>query len=328
MTNLLLAIAALALGFVILVKGANWLVDGAVAIARRLHISPLIVGLTIVAFGTSAPELAVNMLASASGATQIVFGNIIGSNIANIGLILGIAALIRPIKVHSEVLVREIPLMILGSLVLLIMVADRWLDSQPALISRSDGLIMLAFFAIFFYALIITAVRQRHDASSGGNDKVKESQKLNTKRSVLMVLMGLAALIIGGRLVVDQAATLARLAGWSEAFIGLTIVAIGTSLPELVTSIVAARKGESDIALGNVVGSNIFNILFILGLSAVIHPIASPEMATVDVGVMIGFAILVWMFATTDKLRIIKRWHGGTLLGLFALYMVFLCIRG
>lgn len=326
MSHPLVALVLLIVGFAALLKGADWLVGGAVALAKRFGISPLIIGLTVIAFGTSLPELVVSIFSSAHGSDAVAFGNVVGSNIANIGLILGLTAMIRLIKVKSQAITKEIPFMILSAVVLLILSSDQLLGDGSSVLSRGDGLILLAFFVVFFYTLIMTAMRQRHDAAS--RDYQREEQRIlqSVPTSAGFIFLGLLGLVLGGQLVVDSAVTLARWAGWSEAFIGLTVVAIGTSLPELVTSVVAARKGEADVALGNVVGSNIFNTLLILGVASTIRPIRPPMAAGVDMMVVIGLSILVWMFSFSNKHRI-TRWQGTWMVALYGTYLAFLLIR-
>ena len=254
------------IGFVFLIKGADLLVDGAGSLAKRLGVSDLIIGLTIVSFGTSAPELTVNIIASLKGASDVGIGNIIGSNIANILLILGVAAMIYPLKIKRELTWKEIPLNFLAVFVLFLLANDVLLDGEPfSILSRIDGLVLMSFFAIFLYYTAQLAFTEKTGIEKGPSRPLW--------LSLVMVLVGAIGLAYGGQWVVDGATTIARLLGLSESFIGLTIVAIGTSLPELATSAIAAYKHNTDIAVGNVVGSNIFNIFWVLGLSAVIRPL-------------------------------------------------------
>jgi len=322
-----IAVLVLLIGFAVLLKSADWLVTGAVAVARRMRISPLVVGLTVVAFGTSAPELVVNITAAMSGTDALAFGNIVGSNIVNIGLILGLAAVIRPIRAHSQAIVREIPFMILSAAVLLFVAADGFFDGGQSVISRSDGLVLISMFSVFLYALLLTALRQRNPDVEAEFDEYERARTKSVTRASAMIITGLAGLILGGQAVVSAAVDIARLAGMSEAFIGLTIVAIGTSLPELVTSVVAARKGESDVALGNIVGSNIFNVVFILGTTAVIRPVTPPPAFGIDLSLMIAFSLLVWIFAYSHR-RTVTRMEGMTFVALYVFYVTFLVVRG
>ncbi|QQX79874.1 calcium/sodium antiporter [Shewanella sp. KX20019] len=294
-------------GFVILTVGAESLVRGASNIALKLGLSPLIIGLTIVAFGTSAPELAVSIKSAVAGNSGIALGNVIGSNIANIGLILGITALIRPIKIESQMVKRDIPIMIAASVLFWGLLLDGGL-------SFTDGAILSALLIAYLSYSYFTAEKQAPAEDTEEN----QSQWL----SILFIIVGISMLVGGGILFVDGAVALAQSFGISEIIIGLTIVAIGTSMPELVTSIVAALKGQSDIAIGNVVGSNLFNILGILGVTAVIHPIIGNDINSLDWLVMIGLAALLLPFAYTG-LRIGRR-EGSILVLSYLLYIGYL----
>ncbi|MGI2136204.1 calcium/sodium antiporter [Shewanella baltica] len=295
-------------GFIILTLGAEALVRGASAIALRLGITPLIIGLTIVAFGTSAPELAVSVKSALAGNSGIALGNVIGSNIANIGLILAITALIRPIQVQSQVVKRDIPLMILASMLF-------WgllLDGELSLI---DGVVLLS---LLFGYLTFSYISSKNSK----NEEEIEAGPNNPLLSGLFILVGISMLVGGGILFVNGAVDLAKTFGVSEVIIGLTIVAIGTSMPELVTSVIAALKGQSDIAIGNVVGSNLFNILGILGVTAIVHPVSSVGFQPFDFMVMLALAIVILPFAWTG-LRIGRR-EGSVLLLTYLGYMGYL----
>lgn len=295
-------------GFIILTLGAEALVRGASAIALRLGITPLIIGLTIVAFGTSAPELAVSVKSALAGNSGIALGNVIGSNIANIGLILAITALIRPIQVQSQVVKRDIPLMILASMLF-------WgllLDGELSLI---DGVVLLS---LLFGYLTFSYISSKNS----NNEEEIEAGPNNPLLSGLFILVGISMLVGGGILFVNGAVDLAKTFGVSEVIIGLTIVAIGTSMPELVTSVIAALKGQSDIAIGNVVGSNLFNILGILGVTAIVHPVSSLGFQPFDFMVMLALAIVILPFAWTG-LRIGRR-EGSVLLLTYLGYMGYL----
>ncbi|MGI2065865.1 calcium/sodium antiporter [Shewanella sp. MF08487] len=287
-------------GFIILTLGAEALVRGASSIALRLGITPLIIGLTIVAFGTSAPELAVSVKSALAGNSGIALGNVIGSNIANIGLILAITALIRPIQVQSQVVKRDIPLMILASMLF-------WgllLDGELSLI---DGVVLLS--------LLIGYLAFSYVSSKNSNEEEEiEAGPNNPLLSALFIVVGISMLVGGGILFVNGAVDLAKTFGVSEVIIGLTIVAIGTSMPELVTSVIAALKGQSDIAIGNIVGSNLFNILGILGITAIVQPVSSLGFQSVDFIVMLAFAVIILPFAWTG-LRIGRREGSVLLLG-------------
>ncbi|WP_299008524.1 calcium/sodium antiporter [uncultured Shewanella sp.] len=276
-------------GFLILTLGAEALVRGASAIALRLGVAPLIIGLTIVAFGTSAPELAVSLKAALAGNSGLAIGNVIGSNIANIGLILAITALIKPIRVESQMVKRDIPLMIMASMLF-------WWLLLDGELSLWDGALLASLLSIY---LGYSYISSRKENNLCDNSELVNQQPQHLMLSLLFVGTGIAMLVGGGILFVDGAITLAKHFGISEIVIGLTIVAIGTSMPELVTSVVAARKGHSDIAIGNVVGSNIFNILGILGVTAIIHPISAEGMKTIDFSVMLMLAVMTLPFAWT-----------------------------
>ncbi len=304
-------------GFVLLVKGADLLVNGASAIARRLNISDLTIGLTVVAFGTSAPELSVNTLAAVSGSTDIAVGNILGSNIANILLILGVAALISPLKVTSETVWREIPMNLLAAMVVAVVANDLLISGKAtSSIDRSDGLLLLCFFTIFLYTTISSALRlDRADVKI-------DIRQMGLLKAAIFIVMGLAGLIFGGHWIVTGSTAIARVWGVSEALIGLTVVAVGTSLPELATSAVAAYRGNTDIAVGNVVGSNIFNIFFILGVSAVIHPLQMAQGVNRDIGAVFFAGLLLFVAMFTGKRRyLLDRWEGICLLLIYAGYV-------
>ncbi len=318
----MLNILLLAAGFVVLIYGANKLVDAASDLALRLKVPPIVIGLTIVAFGTSAPELSVNLIAAARHSTDIALGNIIGSNILNILLILGISSAIAPLAVKSNTTWIEIPLASLSALVVLAMVSDIWLDQAgQGLISRSDGIILLFFFIIFL-------VYNFQLARKGiGEEEAPETKLYSLPMAVFYILFGLALLVLGGRLIVDNAVALARLAGLSERLIGLTVVSIGTSLPELATSIVAARKKSTDLAIGNVVGSNIFNVFLVLGLSSIVYPIPISGGNIFDILVNILASALLFIFLFTGKGRRLERWEGILFVLLYLAYLIWLILQ-
>ncbi|MCL1124609.1 calcium/sodium antiporter [Shewanella surugensis] len=293
-------------GFLILTLGAEALVRGASAIALRLGVAPLIIGLTIVAFGTSTPELAVSLKAALEGNSGLALGNVIGSNIANIGLILAITALIKPIQVKSQMVKRDIPLMIMASMLF-------WWLLHDGELSLWDGALLASLLSIY---LGYSYISSRKDNNECDNSELIDHRRQHVLLSLLFVFVGIGMLVGGGILFVDGAITLAKQFGISQIVIGLTIVAIGTSMPELVTSVVAARKGHSDIAIGNVVGSNIFNILGILGVTAIIHPISAAGMKTIDFSVMLMLAVITLPFAWTGY-RIGRREGILLLLGYF-----------
>lgn len=310
------------IGFAFLIKGADWLVSGASSLASRLGVSALVIGLTIVAFGTSAPELTVNLLASVQGNTDIAIGNIIGSNIANILLILGISAIIYPLAVQKGTVWREIPFALLAVLVVGVMANDALFDgASSSALSRIDGIVLMFFFIIFLYYIFSIS-------KSVTNDSDETVEVLSITKSLIMISGGLVGLVIGGKWIVDGAVLFATQLGVSEALIGLTVVAIGTSLPELATSAVAAYKKNVDIAVGNVVGSNIFNIFWILGVSSSISPLPFSTKLSFDVWVVIITTIVLFLALFVGKKHVIERWQGGLFVGFYIMYIVFLVIRG
>ena len=313
----------LLLGFLLLIKGAELLVDGASAIARRFNVSDLVIGLTVVAFGTSTPELFVNIVASASGNTDIAIGNVLGSNICNIFLILGISAIIYPLSVSKGSVWKEIPFSLLAAIVLGLMANDRLIDKNSAsLVTRIDGLVLLAFFTIFLYYSFGIA------KAIEGMDEHVPVKTLGLAKSSMLVIAGLIGLALGGKWIVDGAVGIAKNIGMSEALVGLTVVAVGTSLPELATSAVAAYKKNVEIAVGNVVGSNIFNIFFVLGISSTIKPLPFHSKSNWDVAVVIAASLLLFLAMFTGKKHSLDRWEGIVFLFLYGGYIVFLIIKG
>lgn len=305
---MLIQVLLLIAGFILLVKGADWFVDGASAIAEKLKIPQLIIGLTIVAMGTSAPEAAVSISAALKGNADITIGNIVGSNIMNILIILGLSAAITPIAVEQSTIRRDMPFL-LGISLLLIM--QGWDGS----ITRFDGLIMLVLFAAYLIFLLVKARQQPQQ------DSINAIQR--SFWQIPLTVIGLAAIVIGSNMAVDAACAIARLLGISERFIGLTIVALGTSLPELFTSVIAARKGNADIAIGNIIGSNVFNILFVVGLSAVIVPV--PFAAAFRFDSVVSIAAAVFLLICCARSSSLKRWHGILMLaGYLAYFMIIL----
>lgn len=305
-------------GFIIIIKGADFLVDGSSSLARRLKISDLAIGLTVVAFGTSTPELFVNVIASLKGNTDIAIANVLGSNIANILLILGVSSIIRPLSVTKGTVWKEIPFSLLAAIVLGLMANDRFIDKNGvSILTRIDGLVLMSFFVIFLYYSFSIA------KEIDGMDNQIPSKEYGLMKSVMRVALGLAGLAFGAQWVVDGAIRLALKFGISQTLIGLTIVALGTSLPELATSTVAAYKGNADIAVGNVVGSNIFNIFFVLGVSGTINPIPFHGRNNIDIGMVIFASLLLFTFMFTGKKRSIDRWEGILSLVLYGVYLVF-----
>jgi len=305
-------------GFVLLIKGADLLVDGASAISRRYGISDLVIGLTVVAFGTSTPELFVNISASLQGSTGIAIGNVLGSNIANILLILGFAALIHPLRVTRGTVWREIPFSLLAALALWAAANDNLIDGWAySDISRSDGLIFLMFFAIFMYYTASIA----HSGDNHLNGEPLHQRGIG--KSVLFMISGLIGLMLGGKWIVDGAVHIASTLGMDEALVGLTLVAVGTSLPELATSAMAAYKGNVEMAVGNVVGSNIFNIFFVLAISSIIKPLAFDAASNMDIGMVVLASFILFAAMFSGKRQSLDRWEGVLLLGTFAAYMTF-----
>lgn len=307
-------------GFVALIYGANALVDAASSLAARWGVPSIVIGLTIVAFGTSAPELVVNVFAATTGSTDMVLGNVLGSNIFNVLGILGISALIFPLTVKSNTTWIEIPLSLLAAICVLVVASDVFLDGSGSnLISRSDGVILLLFFLVFLvYNLVV--------AKSGGADEEIETKDYSTWKAVLFIILGLAGLVIGGRLIVTSAVSIAEVIGLSERVIGLTVVSIGTSLPELATSIIAVRKKNVDIAIGNVVGSNIFNIFLILGISGTVVPLAINPDSLFDIMVNILTGLLLFIFVFTGRGRKVERWEGAVFVISYIAYVTYLII--
>lgn len=325
---MLLNILLIVLGLVVLIAGAEGLVRGAASLAAKLKISPLVIGLTVVSFGTSAPELTVNMLSAMNGSSDLAIGNIVGSNIANILLILGISSLIVPLTVKGTTVWKEIPLALLGVCLLFVMGNDNLFDQVPFdAVTRTDGIVLMSLMAIFMYYIfgMSRAEREKKDADA---DVDEDIATYSVPISILMTVVGLAGLIIGGRMLVTAAVAIAQAAGLSESLIGLTIVGVGTSLPELATSVVAAIKRQADIAIGNVVGSNIFNIFWILGLTGTILQLPFNSAINVDVLVSIGATLLLFAFMFLGKKHMLTRWEGGSFLVLYAGYLVYLVQRG
>jgi cation:H+ antiporter len=312
----MLAVLLLIGGFVLLVFGASWLVDGSAALARRYHIPNMVIGLTIVAFGTSSPELVVSVLAATQHNSAIALGNVVGSNVFNIGAILGITALIRPIVVKNNTTWIEIPMSGLSALVLLIVgLGSLYFDRAPEdVITRTEGALCLCFFAIFLVYNLISI-------KGNGVKTDLDIKSLPLYKSVLMVAAGLVMLYFGGRFSVNGATSLARLLGISEKVIAVTIISAGTSLPELVTSIIAARKKNLDMAIGNVVGSNIFNVFLILGLAALIDPVTVGRSSHPDIYFNLILSILLFVFIFTFKGRKLDRWEGLVLVLMYLFYI-------
>lgn len=311
------------LGFVVMIKGADLLVDGAASIAKRFNISNLVIGLTVVSFGTSAPELVVNIIASLNGSTDIAIGNILGSNIANILLILGVSALIFPLTVHKNTVKKEIPYSFFVCLILAVLVGDIIFDGAPeGILTRIDGLVLIALFGVFVY---YTYKISRENNEGSDDVEIKEMSVL--KASTLIVL-GIIGLVFGGQWIVDGAVVMATSLGMSESFIGLTVIAVGTSLPELATSAVAAYKRNTDIAIGNVVGSNIFNVTWILGVSSLINPLVFNSHNMLDLGVVLFATFLLVILIFAGRMYTLTKVEGSIFILLYAGYIAFLVYEG
>ena len=313
---MIIQILLLIVGFVLLIKGADIFVDGASSTAQNFKISKLLIGLTIVAFGTSAPELAVSIKALASNSSDMVLGNVIGSNITNILLILGVAAVISPLTIKDNTVKKEIPLCILISLLLVSQFTDIILDHNSInQITRSDAFAIILVFAVFLY-YIITLTLKKEKTDKEIDD---EKPKFGLLKSLLFIIIGLAGIVFGSNLVVESASKIARFLGWSDRLISLTIIAFGTSLPELVTTIVSSLKGEQDILVGNIIGSNIFNICMVLGVPvAIFGGISASNFQNTDLIFLILSTIMLYIFSKTK--RKITRFNGILMLLAFAIY--------
>lgn len=311
---MILNILFLIIGFVLLIKGADIFVDGASSTAQNFKVPKMLIGLTIVAFGTSAPEFAVSMSALASNSTDMVLGNVIGSNIMNILLILGIAAVICPINIKDNTVRKELPLSLLISTLLVVIFLDvKLANASINQITRSDAIVILLFFTVFIYYLITLATKRKHLFEH------KEKPKFKLFTSILLVILGIAGIIIGSELVVNNASSIAKTIGLSERLISLTIIAFGTSLPELVTTIVSSKKGEQDLLIGNIIGSNIFNICVVLGIPVAIFGTITPtSFEVLDLIMLLVSSFTLFLFATTS--RKVTRLEGSMLLLLFVIY--------
>lgn len=316
----MLSFVMLVIGFVLLVWGADKFVEGASALARKMGVSPLLVGLTIVAFGTSMPELAVSVTAALRGANEIAVGNVVGSNMFNLLVVAGFSAVICPLVMDKMLLRRDWPLSIFAAVLLLVAIAP------DHVIARWEGAVLLVIFAVILSRQIKAALNDRAQLAAAEAEAAEEAAEM-TKSPVMIwvnIVLGLACIVLGGQLAVNGATGIARMFGLSETLIGLTIVAIGTSLPELVTSIVAARKGQNEIAMGNVIGSNLFNILLILGVSAVITPIPVQATSITDCLFLIAISVVFYLPARKGKLG---RLPGAVMAAMYVVYTAYLIMR-
>lgn len=316
---MILMIVFLIVGFVLLVKGADFFVDGACALSEKLKIPAYVIGLTVVAFGTSLPEAAVSITASLHGSNEIAIGNVIGSNTFNTLVVLGASALLAPVAVKKNILKRDFPFCIGITVIMLILLMT--LNHGEAALTRFDGIVLLLIFAVFMIISVISGKREALSEQSGKEETVD----LPWWKCTLLIVIGIAGVIAGGELTVIGAEKLALMAGLSETVVGLTVVAIGTSLPELVTSIVAAGKNQNDIAVGNVIGSNIFNILFILGISSTLGTITTDGYAMTDTLMLIGVCLVTYIFALVNKK--INRPAGIVMILMYIAYTTYLLIR-
>ena len=307
----------LIIGFILLIKGADYFVEGSSNLAKALKIPTLIIGLTVVAFGTSAPEAVVSIVASTKGSNEIALSNIIGSNIFNLLAVLGISAIVKGLKASRQIITKDFLFSILATLILIAMMFDKFLSGDKLnIITRGEGLVLLSILVLYVYSLILTASKEKK--------LIKEKHKL-TPKDILMLVLGLSAVILGGELVVKSSQQIALNLGISETLVGLTIVSIGTSLPELVTSIVAAKKGETDIALGNVIGSNIFNILFVLGISSTLSPILVNSQSLIDVLILLGITIICYIFTIYNQR--IGRTKGIIMALTYLIFIIYIIMR-
>ncbi len=313
---MLLSVLLLLVGFVALIKSADALVVGASALARKYNVSDLAIGLTVVAFGTSAPEMVVNVLAAIDNHQDIVFSNILGSNIFNVLAILGVAGLITPLVVQSGTVWKEIPLSFLA-LVLLFLLSNNFFISPDPGLSRWDGLVLMVFFVLFLYYVF-------HQLKNTDAKEPVGGRELSAVKIALFIVLGLAGLTLGGKLIVSNAVKLAELLQISEKIIGITIIAIGTSLPELATSVVAALKRNIDIAVGNIIGSNIFNILFVLGVSSIIRPVAYPTSYNFDFYVLAIGTLILFLAMFTGIRKKLDRWEAAVLVAIYIAYVSYL----
>lgn len=310
------------IGFYLLMKGADMLVDGSASIAKHFKVSDLVIGLTVVSFGTSAPELLVSVKSSLQGVSDIAIGNVFGSNVANVFLILGVASLISSMRVQKNTVITEIPFTLTATLLVGFLANVSFTEKPDILeLSRLDGAIILGFFFLFMLYIFSLAKEKSFEEDD-------EIQEIPMRKSVLYIVLGMAALYLGGEWVVNGAVDIAKRIGFSDKFIGLTIVAFGTSLPELVTSAAAALKKNADIAVGNVVGSNIFNLLWILGIAASIKPLPFDREGNWDIMVMIFASAMIIFSVVVGRKLIIQRWNGIVFLLFYVSYIVYLFYRG
>ena len=320
-----LVVLLLVVGFFLLIKGADCFVEGSSSIAKRLKVPSIIIGLTIVAMGTSLPETAVSVTASMVNNNALAISNVVGSNIFNLMFVIGVCSILTPIAVQRDTVVRDIPLSVICALLLAGLGVLAIGDKEPYVLGHLDGVIFLALFACYIVMMIRSARKARAEGKEVTIEGEEELKVLSYPKSILFIAGGAIAIAAGGDLTVDTASRIAIELGMSQTLVGLTIVSIGTSLPELVTSIVAARKDEVDMAVGNAVGSNIFNILMVLGIASAINPISILTENLIDIMILVGFSVLVWAFAATK--RKITRKEGIAMVGLYLVYAVYIILR-
>jgi len=317
---MLLATLLLVVGLALLLGGGEALVRGSTGLARSLGVSQLVIGLTVVAFGTSAPELAVNLIAAWQGRGEISFGNIVGSNMANIGLIVGCTALIRPIFIERVLVLRDLPTMLLATAAAVVMAFDRSLSSGPNLYDRGDGILLLMLFGVFLYYTVFDFMSQRasnHDQELGADG----GPRRKVSRELAVLAAGLVGLLVGAEISVDAAVELARGLGVPEVIIGLTVLAVGTSMPELAASVMASLRGHVELAVGNVVGSNIFNLLLVAGVTSIVHPIPIPAFGGRDLAVLALLSLMLMAVSMTRR-RQILRTEAAALLLVYLGYLI------
>ncbi len=314
----------LILGFPIIIKSADWLVEGSTTFAKKFGISDLVLGLTLISFGTSLPELIISFFSSLRGESELLTANIIGSNLANILLILGLSGMIYPITVKYETVWKEIPLNLMASLIALVLGLDIILNQvENNEISRGDGLILIIFFFVFIYYVFSLLKNKEKNTKHDLN-----IEKINIPEAILKIILGLVGLFIGGQLIVDNAVNLSLLFGVSQSLVGITIVAIGTSLPEIATSVSASLKKKTDLIVGNVMGSNIFNLLMVLGLNAMVSPIGVHSDFAFDITIVITASFLLFVFMFIGKKQIIEKYQASMLLSLYIFYIIYTIFRG
>lgn len=318
---MIISILLLIIGGALVLFGADRLTDGATALARRFGVTEMVIGLTVVAFGTSLPEFVTSFMSTLKGSSDISIGNIVGSNIFNTLVIVGASALVYPIVIRKSTVTKDIPFSVLASIMLIVVVFDVALDGAAMnILARTDGLLMLGFFSVFMaYTFFMARNTEELSTSNESNVPVKQ---MPYWKIFLFIILGLAGLVLGGNLFVESACEIALSLGISETVVGLTIVAAGTSLPELATSVVAARKGSSAIAIGNVVGSNIFNIFFVMGMCATIAPMKVGNISYIDLALMLVSMLMLWGFSFSK--RKIERWEGALLVIVYLIYLSYL----